>query len=141
MTGYTKHNKTHHRGALNSWRGMWERCVRPTHICFSSYGGRGITVCERWKSFDNFLEDMGDRPDGCQLDRRNNNKGYSKNNCRWTTPKTNNRNTSVVRPITKDGVTMCLAEWSEVTGIKMKTIWMRLNRGWSVRRALTEVPS
>jgi hypothetical protein len=67
------------------WRQMFSRCYCPAHVSFHNYGGRGITVCKRWRSFANFLADMGDRPEGLQLDRINNCKGYSPKNCRWAT--------------------------------------------------------
>ena len=67
---------------------MIERCTNKNHPQFADYGGRGITVSERWlRSFYAFLEDMGRRPDGMSLDRINNDRGYYKGNCRWATPK------------------------------------------------------
>jgi hypothetical protein len=67
------------------WADMIGRCTRPTHKKYLDYGGRGITVCEHWHSFESFYADMGDRPAGRSLDRTNNDLGYSPDNCRWAT--------------------------------------------------------
>lgn len=67
------------------WSDMIGRCTRPTHKKYADYGARGIRVCERWLSFENFYADMGDRPEGRSLDRKNNDAGYSPENCRWAT--------------------------------------------------------
>lgn len=67
----------------NSWHGMLQRCLNPSSPAYDRYGGRGITVCKRWRKFSNFLSDMGERPDGLTLERKNNNKGYGPKNCRW----------------------------------------------------------
>lgn len=72
------------------WSGMIKRCENPNTQYFKNYGGRGISVCSRWReSFVNFLEDMGERPNGLQIDRINNDDNYYKENCRWTTAKIN----------------------------------------------------
>jgi hypothetical protein len=71
----------------NRWLGMRQRCSNPKHISYKWYGARGITVCERWLIFENFLEDMGEVPLGTTLDRINSNGNYEPGNCRWTTPR------------------------------------------------------
>ena len=70
-----------------SWEAMKQRCSNPNNTRYADYGGRGITVCDRWQSFEHFLQDMGERPDGTTLDRVDNNLGYCPENCCWSTPK------------------------------------------------------
>jgi hypothetical protein len=80
----------------NSWRAMRERCLRPDSQSYPNYGGRGITICDRWRnSFVNFLADMGERPNGHTLDRIDVNGNYEPGNCRWATNKRQARNTRV----------------------------------------------
>ncbi|MER6976009.1 hypothetical protein [Streptomyces carpinensis] len=75
-----------------TWEDMVARCTRPSHKKWADYGGRGITVCDRWRDFANFLADMGERPPGLELDRIDNNRGYEPNNCRWTDRSTQMKN-------------------------------------------------
>jgi len=76
-----------------SWQDMRQRCNYPKAVWYENYGGRGITVCDRWDRFENFLADMGVRPEGMTIDRKENDLGYFKENCKWSTPKeqANNR--------------------------------------------------
>lgn len=75
-----------------SWATMIQRCTNPARNNFCDYGGRGITVCERWHSFPNFLADMGERPRGTSLERQNNDGMYEQGNCEWASRKTQSRN-------------------------------------------------
>ena len=76
----------------NSWSNMRSRCNNPNNQDYSQYGGRGITCCDRWKRFANFLEDMGERPEGLTIDRIDVNGNYEPSNCCWATPKEQNSN-------------------------------------------------
>lgn len=79
------------------WGGMIQRCNNPNDSAYKFYGDRGITVCDRWLKFENFFKDMGKRPKGLTLERKNNNLGYFKNNCCWETRKNQSRNTRVYK--------------------------------------------
>ena len=81
------------RSTYYSWRGMVQRCTNPARRDYPRYGGRGITVCERWLDFRDFLADMGERPEGRTLDRIDNEGNYEPSNCRWATPEEQMANT------------------------------------------------
>jgi hypothetical protein len=121
------------------WSGMLTRCFNQKMPQYHNYGGRGITVCERWRQFENFLADMGERPPGMTLDRYPDNDGnYEPGNCRWATMKEQSRNKRSNRLVTHDGKTATVAEWGERTGIDRHTIGDRIVKsGWSEERALT----
>jgi len=81
--------------SYQSWRSMKQRCTNPTNIAYKYYGGRGISFCSRWDAFENFFEDMGERPIGLTLERVDNEKGYSKENCKWANQKEQIRNSRI----------------------------------------------
>lgn len=117
----------------NSWLNMKLRCKNnPLYV------ERGITVCERWAtSFRKFLEDMGERPDGTTLERKNNDGGYEPANCRWATPAEQSRNKKSNIMLTFRGETKCLQDWAVELRIHHVTIMSRLRKGWPVERALS----
>ena len=118
------------------WDDMKARCFNPNATGYGDYGGRGITVCERWaNSFENFYEDMGMRPPGHSLDRIDVNGHYEPSNCRWATSAQQRRNTRVTRYVTVDGVRASLAEHCERLGKKYGTVRWRLDAGWDVASA------
>lgn len=120
-----------------TWSSMKRRCESSKDKKYKDYGGRGIYVCERWKDFKKFLEDMSPRPTNKhQLDRIDVNGPYSKENCRWTTIKENMRNKRDNRFITYKGIKKTLVEWSEDTGLDARLISRRLDDGWSIKQAL-----
>lgn len=124
----TTHGKSRSR-VHNAWLGMKQRCENANHRFYSYYGGRGITVCERWQDFENFLADMGEPGEGETLDRVDNNRGYEPGNCRWASRREQMNNRRVNRTITWKGVTATVAEWSALTGIHYNTIAKRLDAG------------
>lgn len=131
------HGMTYSR-TYTSWAAMKERCSNPNHPHYAEYGGRGIVFDKKWTEFVGFLEDMGERPVGTTLDRKDGNKGYFKSNCRWATPKEQGRNKRTNRLVELDGRVLTVSAWSEITGIGKTTIKARLNRGLSAREALCQ---
>lgn len=121
----------------NSWRSMRKRCYWSSDPNFQQYGGRGITVCKRWASFKVFLADMGPRPAGTSLDRKNTNGHYRPSNCRWATSYQQTRNSRRNRMLVFKGETMCMRDWERKLGVGYGTVRARLKRGWSVARAVS----
>jgi hypothetical protein len=123
--------------AYMSWFEMHRRCRAKSGKHLKDYVNRKIAVCERWAKFAHFFADMGERPKGYVLDRKNNSRGYYRRNCRWVSPKESSRNTRRNRLLTLNGRTLCVSAWSEELNISISTIRTRLRKGQSVRLALT----
>lgn len=113
------------------WRGIILRCYNKKHAAYSRYGGRGIIVCEEWKdSFETFYKDMGAKPtDEHSIDRRDNDKGYSKENCRWATLKEQNDNRSNVMHYTHNGKTKNITDWCSELGLNFRATYLRIKKG------------
>lgn len=127
MTNYTRKwaNPSGTR-TYNSWKGLKDRCYNPKHISYPNYGGRGIGVCERWSSYDNFFEDMGERPPNTSLDRIDNNGDYEPGNCRWASnlDQHNNKRNNV--KVTYMGETRTLSQWATALGITKNAVYLRV---------------
>lgn len=92
-----RHGLSHQVGVYSVWCGIIQRCTNKKNPSWKHYGGRGITICDRWRVFDNFLVDMGPRPNGMTIERKDNAKGYSPDNCHWADRVAQGRNTSRVK--------------------------------------------
>lgn len=140
--GWKKHGESSHSSTSSStyitWQSMKSRCQNPNNPDYPRYGGRGVVVCERWQVYQNFLDDMGPRPDGHTLDRRENDKGYDKENCRWASAKeqARNRRSSSKLLLTHEGVTKSVYDWADEVGIDSNTLRRRVHLGWSTDRVL-----
>jgi hypothetical protein len=113
------------------WTGILTRCRNPNSRSYVRYGGRGITICERWAtSFSNFYEDMGNRPSKQHsIERIDNNRGYSADNCKWATAAEQSVNKSSSRILEFCGIRKTVTEWSRVSKVPLNTILNRLNAG------------
>ncbi len=124
------------------WLGIVSRCLTPSTSSWASYGGRGIKVCDRWRtSFEAFISDMGVRPSiDHSVDRIDNNGNYEPGNCRWATRSEQARNTRVSTAMTVNGTTRTIPDWSDLTGLPIGTLRARLRYGWSPERAVSTPP-
>lgn len=122
----------------SAWSSAIARCHNVNDKDYPKYGGRGITVCDRWReSFENFYADMGDKPSPQHsIDRVDNSLGYSSDNCRWATHTTQNNNRRSNQLLTYNGETKTAAEWSRQTGIKYTTLLRRMDKGWPAEDVL-----
>jgi len=120
---------------------MIQRCTNPNRRAFHRYGGRGVTVCARWRgSFAAFLEDVGPRPSPDHtLDRIDNDGGYEPSNCRWATKHQQANNTCQSRRFEIAGVSKTMKEWADSAGLSYWTVRYRLDQGWPIDRALSPV--
>lgn len=126
-----------------AWSAMLRRCTNARQSNFKYYGGRGITICDRWRTFANFLADLGPMPvEGgpWTVDRIDNNGDYKPSNCRWALRSTQANNKRSNRTLTHSNRTQTIALWSREIGLSVGTILGRLKRGWSHERTLTEKP-
>lgn len=123
---------------FNIWWSMMQRCYDKNSQAYNRYGGRGINVCNQWQQFEGFYADMGDKPKDMSLDRIDNNGDYSPENVKWATAKdqANNRKSNVV--LEHNGKKQTMQQWSDELGLKVGTVWARLNRGWDISRALSK---
>lgn len=130
---------------------MKQRCLNEKNKNFHRYGGRGIKMCDRWlESFWNFVDDMGERPEGHTLDRIDNDGNYEPSNCKWSTYKEQNNNKGKMRfhrrPgrctrfLTYEGITLSKTEWQDLLGISPNTLWRRMKLGWTDEECLFGKP-
>jgi hypothetical protein len=119
----------------HSWQHIKQRCSDPNFPNFKDYGGRGVSYCARWESFENFLEDMGERPDGKTIDREDVDGNYTPDNCRWATSEEQARNKRNTVYLKVDGRVATIPEHCERLGLNGSTVRTRLSRGWSVDTA------
>ena len=144
----SKLSRTHgmtNTSEYSSWENMKYRCNMKDDgsIKYKRYAGKGITYDIRWESFENFYEDMGDKPNSTySIERINNNKGYYKDNCKWASKTEQARNTKQVVLIYYNGEKKSLSEWSKIIGISRTTLHNRINKlGWSVNESFNVKPS
>lgn len=119
------------------WTQMLQRCHNPSNKWFKNYGGRGIRVWAKWFRFSRFLSDMGLRPVGRFLERRDNNKGYFPSNCVWATREENNNNRRNNIVLTHEGQTKTCSQWSRLSKVSYRCFHKRITNGWPIERALS----
>lgn len=125
---------------MRIWKNMIQRTCNPNCPMYARYGGAGIGVCKSWQTFEGFMADMGEVPDGLTLERIDNSKGYEPNNCKWTTYAEQNRNKSSTKKLTLNGRTQVAADWAAELGLTDSQIYKRIRRGWSDEEVLLGRP-
>jgi hypothetical protein len=132
------HTRGGHTPTYVAWLNMRRRCDNPNALGYESYGAGTLTVCARWLKFENFLADMGERPERLSLDRKDNDLGYSPENCRWATTKEQLANRRVTIWIEIDGDRRTLSDWCRHFGIKYFTALYRIRNGWDLTDAVRQ---
>lgn len=137
------HRRTHGHASFNStptynsWKGMKQRCENAKDPSYYRYGAKGINVCERWHTFENFLADMGERPEGTTLDRVKTSGNYEPENCRWADMSTQANNRTVSKRYEYQGEVHTVREWSDSLGINLNTLVARVRRYGSMLEAMS----
>lgn len=122
------------------WHNMLQRCTNPRRKGFEDYGGRGIRVCDRWRSFDNFLADMGEPPAGMTIERKDTDGHYEPSNCEWVTRDQQARNKRNNVVVIVDGEPMCMVDALKRTGMRMSTFYYRVNKGGMTPQQAFDIP-
>lgn len=130
----TTHGKSRTR-TYKIWAGMISRC-KPGRPKSHLYFAKGVRVCRKWKTFENFLRDMGEAPDGLTIERKDGNGNYCPSNCCWATRTEQANNTTRNRIVFHDGRSMTVSQWANELGINPNTLLYRFRRGWATERAL-----
>lgn len=117
-----------YQATYECWTNMKTRCFNPAYKHFDRYGGRGITMCARWLSFENFLDDMGPKPDGLTIERRDNDGNYEPSNCYWATRREQSLNRKTSHFATVDGVSLCAHDWAKWLGVSLNAFHTRVRK-------------
>lgn len=126
-----------HKNTHQCWRDIKQRCNNPNSRRYYTHGARGIKVCAEWEnSYSTFLEDMGEKPDGFTIERIDNNQGYSKENCKWATPKEQAQNRRTNINVTFNNETHSVAVWAGIIGISHSALTKRLHK-FDIAKALS----
>jgi hypothetical protein len=141
MTFLSQSDKKEHALAglriYSIWAGMHQRCYNTNNQHWKNYGGRGIKICRRWLCLATFLADMGHPPDGCSIERINNDGDYEPGNCRWATQEQQNENTRRNKYLELKGQSKTIKAWAKEYNLDPQALSERVRRGWSVERAVS----
>jgi len=135
QTNYKKHGM-YKTSVYSSWSSMKSRCYDKNNSSYKNYGGRGIKVLDRWRKFENFYKDMGDKPKGKTLDRIDNDGDYKPENCRWATWKQQANNRRSCHFITINGIKKTIKDWSKYLNVNRRNIYRKFGEGWSDQKTI-----